>query len=77
MTAAIDLTGQKFGRLTAVRREPRSRRDYWLWACECGVLTVAEPDNVKAGRIESCGCLRREQAKARQAVVRARKAPPS
>jgi hypothetical protein len=74
MTSAIDLTGQKFGRLTAVRKEPRSRRDYWLWSCECGVLTVAEPVNVKTGRIKSCGCLRREQAKARQGALRVKKA---
>ena len=32
-----DLTGKKFGRLTAIKKAPsRSNKTYWLCKCECG-----------------------------------------
>jgi len=37
MPKALDLTGQKFGKLTAIERLPsRNGKTYWLCKCECG-----------------------------------------
>lgn len=61
-----DITGQKFGRLTAVRfshwkrYSPRNRRAYWEFVCECGNQKIADSTQVKFGSIHSCGCLQAE-----------------
>jgi hypothetical protein len=60
MPAAIDITGLKFNRLTAVKRVPRGRRGYWLFRCDCGGTIACEPGAVKKGAIKSCGCWKRE-----------------
>ena len=59
----VDLTGQRFGRLTA--REPTQRRDrkgavYWRCLCDCGNETEVTEDALVNGNNLSCGCLRRE-----------------
>ena len=58
-----DLTGQKFGRLTAIEfsHKNKNRKTYWIWQCDCGQVIVARTDCVKSGATSSCGCLKREQ----------------
>ena len=58
-----DLTGQKFGRLTAIEfsHKNKNRKTYWLWQCDCGNVIVARTDCVKSGNTQSCGCLKKEQ----------------
>jgi len=48
-----DLTGQKFGRLTAVEfsHKNKNRKTYWVWLCDCGNIHVARTDSVKNGQI--------------------------
>ncbi len=58
-----DLTGQKFGRLTAI--EPTKRRDckgsvYWKCRCDCGGEAEVTEDSLKTGNTVSCGCRRQE-----------------
>lgn len=61
MPAFIDLTGQKFGRLTVVKRAEKKRKlVYWLCQCECGVLKEVLAFNVRSGHTQSCGCLHKE-----------------
>jgi hypothetical protein len=37
MPKALDLTGQRFGKLVARRKAPsRSGKTYWLCECDCG-----------------------------------------
>ena len=63
MGKAIDLTGQRFGRLTVVKKTGKSvsRDSLWLCRCECGnTHTVRAPD-LKSGKTRSCGCLHKEQ----------------
>lgn len=58
MAKALDLTGQKFGRLTAMYREPsRNGKTYWYCKCECGGEKSVQTCHLKAGTIQSCGCL--------------------
>ena len=54
----LDLTGQKFGKLTAL--EPaRDARGLTAWRCrcECGNETVVRSHDLKSGVTLSCGCL--------------------
>jgi hypothetical protein len=63
MSGRIDLTGQRFGRLTVLRRD---HRHYWRCRCECGHETVARCDHLATGRTQSCGCLARVLASRRR-----------
>lgn len=60
-----DLTGQKFGRLTAVKKDEtkKSRKAYWICLCECGNIKSVRSDSLQSGKIRSCGCLKKEQDK--------------
>lgn len=58
-----DITGERFGRLTAVR--PTEQRDnngsvIWELRCDCGNLTYKTVNALKSGRVLSCGCKYRE-----------------
>jgi len=56
----IDLTGQKFGRLTVIQRVPKTGRGNASWACkcDCGVELVRKSSNLRGGKNQSCGCHR-------------------
>lgn len=58
----LDLTNQKFNRLTAIRHVPNPERKsrYWLFICECGTTKIIKGTHVTSGLIQSCGCRRRE-----------------
>lgn len=70
MSKLIDLTGKRFGRLTVIERygtyispADESKAVTWLCKCDCGTKTVVLGNNLKSGRSQSCGCLRREKLK--------------
>lgn len=57
-----DLTGQRFGRLTAIRRLDRKKGSCYLWLCKCDCgneieLTV---NTLMTGNTKSCGCMRQD-----------------
>ena len=58
-----DLSGQKFGRLTAIKRvgTSKNRQSIWLCKCECGKETASTSSNLTNGRMKSCGCLKNER----------------
>lgn len=60
---AIDLTGQRFGRLTALGPVGRSGngRIAWSCRCDCGKTTTVSGKNLRNGNTQSCGCLQRER----------------
>lgn len=61
MPKALDLTNQKFGRLTAIKKAPsRSNKTYWLCKCECGNEKEIQTSHLISGAIQSCGCLQEE-----------------
>lgn len=58
---ALDITGQKFHHLTAVRYVKSvvlggSKRTVWLFRCVCGAELEHEKGKVTNGRKQSCGC---------------------
>lgn len=58
-----DLTGRKFGRLTALY--PTKKRDNrgaicWRCRCDCGAETTVSGSDLTDGNCRSCGCLKRE-----------------
>ena len=58
-----DITGQVFGRLTAIR--PTEERDsngsvVWELSCECGNTTYKTINTLRSGKVLSCGCLYKE-----------------
>lgn len=58
---ALDLTGQKFGKLTAIRpTEERGGSGAVVWEClcDCGKTTFVDRGNLISGRSQSCGCSR-------------------
>ena len=57
----IDLTGQRFGRLTVVRRYgTHLGKTTWLCRCDCGNICIAQSYLLRNGTKKSCGCLFRE-----------------
>lgn len=57
----INLTKQKFGRLTALEEAGRDKWGNVLWKCmcECGKTTIVYCGSLKNGNTKSCGCLTR------------------
>lgn len=68
MPHAIDITGHKYGRLTALSLVPGFKLREWLFMCACGETVQLPQISVRSGRTLSCGCLRRETTAARQAI---------
>ena len=54
---AIDLTGQKFGKLAAVEVIYTDNIRKWLCKCDCGGELKATAGELRGGRFKSCGCL--------------------
>lgn len=58
----IDMTGQKYGRLTVIERSgTRNKRPLWKCRCECGNVAHVTGSRLKNGTTRSCGCLHKEQ----------------
>jgi hypothetical protein len=62
MQVAKDITGQKFGRLTAVKRDCKNKYGHILWQCmcSCGTIKNIPGYNLTSGGVKSCGCLNHE-----------------
>ena len=58
----LELTGQKFNFLTAIKVSYKDERGLYRWEflCDCGNKKITWGNLVKNGRIKSCGCLLRK-----------------
>ena len=56
----VDITGQKFGRLTAIRPTDKRKNGYILWECkcDCGNTVYVSATKLIIGNTKSCGCSR-------------------
>lgn len=69
MAALVDLTGQRFGRLTALHRHGKDGKNTtWLCQCSCGgpksSSVIVQTYNLRHGKTVSCGCVRLEKTTA-------------
>ena len=62
MSNKIDITGYRFGRLTAITEAGRNNQGKTLWrcVCTCGRETIVRGSDLRNGKQKSCGCLRSE-----------------
>ena len=62
--SAINLIGQRFGRLTVIERVENANDGHarWLCQCDCGNTTIVSSNVLKRGHCKSCGCLNKETA---------------
>lgn len=58
--SGVDLTGQRFGKLTVIKRECSTLvLGAWIWLCkcDCGRQVVAPTNRLRAKRVWHCGCM--------------------
>ncbi len=64
MPKTVDVTGQKFGKLTAISftgKKDKNGHYIWEWQCECGNRILSPSSYVKSGNTNSCGCIHSAQ----------------
>ena len=63
MGKLINLTGKRFGRLLVIgKSESKNGMATWLCKCDCGNEKVVCGNELRKGKANSCGCLRKELA---------------
>lgn len=65
MTTRIDLTGQKFGKLTVLRYDHTEKPKgiaFYRCRCDCGNTVIVASGHLRSGHTQSCGCLQSEVA---------------
>ena len=66
MSRFMDLTGQVFGRLTAIKRvdvgvsKDGRKVTKWFCSCSCGSTTEVCTSSLRQSETKSCGCLQKE-----------------
>lgn len=69
MSAKIDITGKRFGRLTVISEAGRKRKEVaWLCKCDCGNTIVTNGYGLRSGHVQSCGCYMKDRI--RQTVTK-------
>lgn len=68
-----DLTGQRFGRLVAIKQAGKKGRQ-WTWECrcDCGETRIILASSLRAGNSASCGCARELRITVRPEYARAK-----
>ncbi len=66
----IDLTGNWYGRLIALKPVGKNKHDNYLWICicKCGKTHTASSNSLRRNHTKSCGCILREQNAARNVL---------
>ena len=57
---AVDIAGQRSGKVVALERSEQVRRGVHLWLCrcDCGKEFYTEAYRIRNGSLQSCGCSR-------------------
>ena len=65
MKRSIDISGQRFGKLVALKEIGKTAKGQtiWLCRCDCGNECEKRADVLKSGNSQSCGCVRKERGK--------------
>ena len=62
----VDITGQRYGRLTVIKIASKGKHTKWLCKCDCGKECIIFGCALKSGNTKSCGCLNSELVIERQ-----------
>lgn len=57
----VDITGEKYGRLLVLKLLSKRRQNHyamWECRCDCGNISNVAGSDLRAGGVNSCGCLR-------------------
>ena len=57
--SCVDISGKRFGKLTAIKRTIKNGNTHWICRCDCGRETTVLTNKLLSGRTTSCGCKRR------------------
>lgn len=64
MKQIIDITGNRYGKLTVLgfHHTDAYGKSHWICQCDCGNVKILRKDNfaTKSGQTISCGCVRNE-----------------
>lgn len=52
----VDETGNRYGKLVAIRKIGSANGAVWLFQCDCGKTTEKRISYVRNGQVRSCGC---------------------
>ena len=69
MPKFIDLTGQRYGQFTILKRDyeiqkkKKSKEVFWECECDCGQKFSARGHDIRQNKIKSCGCLKKDNAR--------------
>ena len=66
----IDITGQRFGRLTVIAEGGTAKNRQAMWICQCDCGKITQPvtgSHLRSGVTKSCGCLKVEKTIERSA----------
>lgn len=67
----INLVGERYGRLLVIEKADSLKGHVrWLCKCDCGNECIVHGSALKSGNTTSCGCYKRENAKALYSSVR-------
>ena len=68
----MDLTGQKYNRLTVLEYAGRDKYNCTMWKCrcDCGNIKVVKGKYLRNGNTKSCGCLNIDRIKERNRVLK-------
>lgn len=63
MIRRVDILGQRFGRLVVIAPAAHVGRAAarWQCRCDCGAVKITRGSDLRAGRVQSCGCSRRSE----------------
>lgn len=64
--------GFQFGQFTLIEKwgiSAKTRKPTWLCQCVCGTRKVVRLASLKRGSVTSCGCMRKNKAKEREAIA--------
>lgn len=65
MSRVIDLVGQRYGRLLVLRLDRLAESaSFWVCRCDCGTEKSIRSNDLRRGKVKSCGCLHREVQRA-------------
>lgn len=63
MAILMDLSGQRFGRLTVLERNLSAKRTSWVCVCDCGGRKSVDAAALRSGNTSSCGCYQIDRAR--------------